>query len=319
MDVPTVVVVGQIARDLIVLIDQTPGAGEAAGVRSRHEVLGGKGANQAVALTQLGLRAGLVAVVGTDDVGDRVLAQAARDGIDVSHVVRRNADTGLIIEMLEPDGTRRYLEDLPEPVLLTEDDIAVASNVLESASAVLVQLQQPSVAAVAAAQCGKAGGALVVCDGAVADDEWRDALLASSDVVRADARETELLIGMRADDVTRAVEAARDLLAMGPSLVALASDQGNLFVWRDGDLLVPLTDAPVVDTTGAGDALTAALTVALLRGDTPERAAQLAVAAATVTVGHPGGRPRLDQGSLRTHLAQIELLTMPQFREWPWP
>lgn len=56
MDVPTVVVVGQIARDLIVLIDEVPGAGEAAGVRSRHEVLSGKGANQAVALTVALLR-----------------------------------------------------------------------------------------------------------------------------------------------------------------------------------------------------------------------------------------------------------------------
>ena len=62
---------------------------------------------------------------------------------------------------------------------------------------------------------------------------------------------------------------------------------------------------PVTDTTGAGDALTAALAVALLNGDVPDRAARLAAAAATVTVGHPGGRPRLDDDTLGTALEQI--------------
>jgi ribokinase len=58
-------------------------------------------------------------------------------------------------------------------------------------------------------------------------------------------------------------------------------------------VLLPLTDEKVVDTTGGGDAFTAALTAALLRGAAPEAAARQAVAAAGVTVRHPGGRPDL--------------------------
>jgi ribokinase len=50
----------------------------------------------------------------------------------------------------------------------------------------------------------------------------------------------------------------------------------------------------VVDTTGAGDAMTATLTSALLRGYTPEEAAKLAFAAAARAVQHPGGRPSDD-------------------------
>lgn len=54
-----------------------------------------------------------------------------------------------------------------------------------------------------------------------------------------------------------------------------------------------LDGAPVADSTGTGDALTAALIAALARGEPPERAARFSVAAAGATVGRPGGRPAL--------------------------
>ncbi|WP_230858956.1 hypothetical protein [Actinoplanes aureus] len=53
-----VVVAGQLARDLVLLIDEMPAAGTSADARVRREMLGGKGANQAVALAQLGARHG---------------------------------------------------------------------------------------------------------------------------------------------------------------------------------------------------------------------------------------------------------------------
>jgi ribokinase len=50
---PDAVVLGQIARDLVLRVDEVPGPGESAPVRSRREMLGGKGANQAVVLRRM--------------------------------------------------------------------------------------------------------------------------------------------------------------------------------------------------------------------------------------------------------------------------
>jgi ribokinase len=61
-----------------------------------------------------------------------------------------------------------------------------------------------------------------------------------------------------------------------------------------------------VDTTGAGDAFTAALVAALLRGQPPLAAAKRATAAACVTVGHPGGRPHLTDAAMRPYLARLD-------------
>ncbi len=109
--------------------------------------------------------------------------------------------------------------------------------------------------------------------------------------------------------VGRAARTAAVILGQGPALVALAvGDTGNYFAWRDpawgtGELLLPLAPTPVADTTGAGDAFTAALIAGLDQLQDPEEAARLAVAAAGLTAGHPGGRPELSWARLKEQQA----------------
>jgi ribokinase len=273
----------------VLSVDDLPEPGASAQASDRREQLGGKGANQAVALAQLGVRPALVAVAGDDRIGDVLLDQARRDGIDVSAVVRRSGVlTGLIVELLV--GTDyRYIEHLP---LLTVADIERQAELIRRQDAVLVQLQQPGDVAAAAARIGRGAGRLVVLDGAPEDD----ALLADADVVRADEKEAGQLLGVPAGQMR---DAARKLLEKGPRLIAVAVDDGNLFVWDDGDLHLPLTGGPVVDTTGGGDAFVAALTASLLRGDPYPEAARRATAASGATVTHAGGRPELSGPATR--------------------
>lgn len=296
---PHVVVVGQLARDVVLLVDRMPEPGSAAAVRMRRETLGGKGANQAVAFAQLGVHVGLVAVVGDDRVGDAMLDRAHQDGIDLTHVVRRpGVETALVVEAVDAAGQWRYLEDLPPETRLTGPDVDAAADALRAAAAVVVQLQQPPLVALAAARLAREGDALVVVDG-LPDADTREDLLHVVDVLRADNSESALLVGTDVGDVDALRAGGRELVDAGLRVVVLAAaDAGNLVVWRTGegnveDELVPLTDEHVVDTTGAGDVLVAALTASLLRGDPPPIAARLGVLAAGATVTHQGGRPVL--------------------------
>jgi ribokinase len=137
---PHVVVVGQLARDVVLVIDQMPEPGTAAAVRMRRETLGGRGANQAVAFAQLGLPVGLVAVVGDDRVADAMLDRAHQDGIEITHVFRRpGVETALVVEAVDADGRWRYLEDLPPETQLTVPDVEAAADALRAAAAVVVQ------------------------------------------------------------------------------------------------------------------------------------------------------------------------------------
>jgi ribokinase len=301
-----VLVIGQIARDLVLLVDDVPGPHGTVPVRQRREMLGGKGANQAVGLAQLGVRTGLVGVVGDDSAGHDVRDQAAADGIDVTGVgFRAGARTGLITSVV-CGGRWRYLEDLPAEVLVGPDDVDRAADLVRAAPTVLLQMQQPGEAMVMAARMAKSAGRRVVLDGAPEDGRYREELLACADVVRADAQEAQALAGGAVEDVATARREARRLLDRGPTLVALAvGNAGNLVVWPDGEEFVPVTGVEVVDTTGAGDAFVAAMTAALIGGHDPHTAARRAAAAASATTVRLGGRPCLDDRTMAEHLALL--------------
>ena len=304
---PRIVVVGHLARDLVLSVEAAPEAGESVDAHERREMLGGNGGNQAVALAQLGAWVALMAVVGDDRIADDLRDQAHRDRVDVSLVIRRpGVASGMVLELLDADGRWRYVQDISQ-VSLSRADVDARGPALDAADAVLVQLQQPPEVALAVARRAKAGGALVVLDGVPGDG-----ILAHADVLRADDHETELVTGVPVDDVDGVRDVARGLLDAGPRLVALGVGKaGNLFVWRDpaGELLLPLTDEEAVDTTGGGDAFVAALTVSLARGRSPGDAARLAAAAAGATVARVGGRPDLTEEALADRVERLRRYT----------
>jgi ribokinase len=250
--------------------------------------------NQAVGMTQLGLDVSLIAAVGDDEAGSRLLEQAAADGIDTSGVTRRaGAPTALIVSLVEAGGWR-YLSSTSRPLSSSPPgDIQRAAPAFGDAGTVVIQLQRPAQTALAAAALGRQRGCRVVRDGAP-PQEYRERLLATSDVVRADAREARLLTGRPSRNGDEAIAAGREILRQAPTLAALAAGQdGNALVWPDGSLVIPLADGPVIDTTGAGDAFIAALVAGLAHGLGPAESGQKAAAAAARTVRHLGGRPRL--------------------------
>jgi len=313
-----VVVVGQVGRDLVLRVAGLPDAGGSATAVERRELLGGKGANQAVALAQLRVPVALIGVVGGDPAGDEARAQAVAQGVDVSAVVRRpGVATALLLDLVEDDGRRLLVESVPDGVLLTADDVRAAVDQIAACQALSLQLQTPG-AAVRVALDAVRPDAVVVSDGAPADDDTRTAVLARADVVRADAAEAARLVGRDLDGVDEVREAAAELLTAGARLVALgAGEVGDLVAWRsgprlgvaaeelevdpswaDGELLLPLLGSEPVDPTGAGDSYVAALTAALLGGAAPEDAAWAASAAAALCVVRAGGRPELSPDAL---------------------
>lgn len=288
----SVVVIGQIGRDLVLRTDGPPSVNESTTVLQRDEVLGGKGANQAVGLAQLGVPVALIGVVGDDFAGKSVLRQAEDDGIDIGGVVRRGT-TALLIDIVGEPAKRMLVEDVPETSLVQVADLDQSSALLDTADTVSIQLQQPATTALTAAQRAQRRGLRVIADGAPSPG-IRDELLSSVDAIRADATEAALIADKEITNVEQATKLANHLLKCGPKLVALAvPDVGDLVVWNGGTELFEFADVDVVDPTGAGDAFVAGLISALRDGAGPRRAGTRAAAAASSTVQRLGGRPDL--------------------------
>jgi ribokinase len=297
-----VVVIGQIARDLAVRVGRIPDAGGTVDIEQRRELLGGKGANIAVGLAQLGIPVSLLGVVGDDPVGAQLVEQCARDDIDTDPVVRRaGADSALMIDLVTADGRWRYLESVPEGTLLTKTDVEAQAERLARTETLVIQLQQPVEAALTAIELAGSSCRVILDGSPQGGGQDRDRLLRAATVLRCDGREAELIAGRPVRDAVAGRAVARELLDTGPALVVLAiGDDGNLGVWSEGEVLVPLADTEVVDSTGGGDAFVAALTWALSHGDDPAQAIRLATAAAGMTVGHLAGRPALTPDQICT-------------------
>lgn len=287
----SILVVGQIGRDLVLGVDRVPGAGESSDVRVRQELLGGKGANQAVGMVQLGAPVELLGTVGEDVVGADLLRRLQEDDVGCGWV-RRRGTSALLLDVVDADGGSRLLEDVPEESVLSVEDVHRARKAFASADTVCLQLQQPVAALREAARLAADAGARVVLDGAV-PEAAREELLGAAAVLRADAHEAELLTGVVVDGPDVAAETARRLLAEhGLEVVALGVDGGDLVVWPGGHQLFP-HGAGATDPTGGGDSFLAGLVVGLRAGRSPGEAGRLAADCAASTVARLGGRPDL--------------------------
>lgn len=134
----SVVVIGQIGRDLVLRTDGPPSPSAATTILRRDELLGGKGANQAVGLAELGVPVALIGVIGDDLAGTMALRQLEADGINIEGVVRRDT-TALLIDIVGRPPERILLEHVPESSLVQPADLDRSASLLDAADTVSIQ------------------------------------------------------------------------------------------------------------------------------------------------------------------------------------
>lgn len=288
----TIAVVGSINMDLAVRTPRVPLRGENLLARSLAVGLGGKGGNPSVALCRMGARALLVACLGQDDFGQQAMAALQSDGVDLSAVsMLPGVDTGVALIMVDDEGENTILVVIGANNHLTAERVeASLAPHWGTLDAVLVNFEIPAAAVAAAIRAGRAHAVPVVVDAgpprAFGPEVWGDAT-----VLLPNEIEAETLTGCTITDDAAAVEAVLALRARGPEAVVLKwGARGALVATADGVERVPGFAVDVVDTTGAGDAFSAALTLALAEGRSLPEAVRFANAAGAVAVTRMGAR-----------------------------
>jgi ribokinase len=289
-----ILVVGSVNSDFSARVREFPRPGETARGESFREGLGGKGANQAVAAVRLGVPATLLTRVGADDRGHHAVRQLRAEGVDVGLISEvAGAQTGAALISVGQSGEKQIIVVPGANDHLTAADVEGIWGALPEFAAIVAQLEVPVESVLAAFRLGKAAGVLTVLDPAPAQP-LPDELYRLTDAIKPNRSEGESLTGVPIEDRASARKAADILLARGVGLVFLqAGDEGDLLVTRDGEHWLPRFRVDAVDATGAGDALTAALAVALLEGRPPGEAGRFASAAAALKTTKPGAQPGL--------------------------
>ncbi|MPY52392.1 ribokinase [Streptomyces acidicola] len=275
-------VVGSANADLVVGVERRPGAGETVLGSDLALHPGGKGANQAVAAARLGARTALLARVG-DDAHGRLLLDSQREaGVDTVGVLVGGAPTGVALITVDPSGDNSIVVSPGANGRLVPEDIRAAVSLLHASSVVSAQLEIPLETVVEVARNLPDGTRFVLNPSP--PQPLPDELLAACDPLIVNEHEARVIAG--GDLGSSPEDWARALLALGPrSVVVTLGAEGALVASAEGSVRVPSVKVEAVDTTGAGDAFTAALAWKLGTGaELAEAAAYAArVGAAAVT------------------------------------
>jgi sugar/nucleoside kinase (ribokinase family) len=248
---------------------------------------GGNVATAMVAAARLGAKAGMMAKIGGDPIGDFILKDFIYNGVDTAHIVRGGPETSspFSIAVSEVElGTRMFIikrGTIPrlEPEEVDFDYIA---------SAKILHLENGTPASVAAARFAKEKGVTVTIDaGGYSAD--REELIPYIAVCIGSEQFNAGMFKGREKDYRANLE---EIHSMGPAVVWVTLGSKGSVGLIDGKYVeVPtFLDVPVKDTTGAGDTFHGAYIAAMLEGLPHEECARYASAVSSIKCMFVGGR-----------------------------
>ncbi|HOU11647.1 MAG TPA: carbohydrate kinase family protein [Anaerolineae bacterium] len=250
---------------------------------------GGPVGTAMVASAKLGARVGFIGTAGNDAAAEFKLRSMRECGIDLSHMVYRDApeDQVVVVNIHAETGERifssvqRWGQGQIEPQELDRAYVTSADYLhLDGFH---------NAAAIQAAQWMRAAGKTVVLDGHKTDGpvgEHLRRLIPDVDVLISGSGFARHLTGI--DDIWTAGTA---ILGMGPRIfVQTEGIDGSYTITAAEQFHTPAFPVDVIDTTGAGDVFHGAYIVGLLRGWNLRQIALFSTAVSALKCTSLGGR-----------------------------
>jgi len=286
-----ILVVGSSNTDMVVKSAHLPLPGETVLGGQFFTFAGGKGANQAVAAAKLGGDVTFLAKVGNDALGKTAVEGFKKEGIDVTHIITDpESHSGVALIMVEESGENCISVASGANGKFTNSDIEDASDLIEKADFVLVQLEIPLETVTALVDKAFALGVPVILNPAPARP-LSDELISKLFIITPNETEAQLLTGVKVTDEVSAAKAAKILREKGAKLVIITLGAKGAFLLSDQEgILIPSIQVNAVDTTAAGDTFNGALTVALSEGMEIKAAIRFANQAAAISVTRMGAQ-----------------------------
>lgn len=284
-------VVGSINMDMTVKAERIPLKGETVKGEELRYIAGGKGANQAVAMAKLGANVEMFGCVGDDSAGISLVKNLQDVGVETRNIKTiQGMSTGLaMITVGENDNTivvvagtnncvdTNYINEVKEEILKCE--------------IVLLQHEIPQETIEYVVDLCYENDVKVVLNPGPARPVKKEVLEKVS-YLTPNEHETVILFGEE--------QSFEELMRKYPEkLVITQGSRGVSTCLKSGKVvLVPAREVQVVDTTGAGDTLNGAFTVAITEGQEIEEALAFANTAAglsTQKFGAQAGMPSREE------------------------
>jgi sugar/nucleoside kinase (ribokinase family) len=282
---PPVILCGGIAvQDILMRVEQFPAPGTKVSASDFIITGGGCAANAAVAIARLGASAAFAGPLGdpADPVSSRILADLAAERVDCTHVVQvPDATASVSLILLDAEGEKTIATRRGRNLAAARP--AQADAAVAGIDGLLVDNRFPEFVA-GLCQAARRRGIPVVIDGDKATTPDDPLLALGTHVIFSNE-------GLRGTTgIDNPATALMQLRERFDGFLSVTDGPNGVF-WIEDDAIRHMPAFPIraLDTLGAGDTFHGAFTLALIEGQTIDRAMRFASAAAALKCLRFGG------------------------------
>ena len=242
---------------------------------------GGKGLNQAIALSRAGQETFFAGAIGEDGVFLKELL--SESGVGTEHLRMLSAPTGHAIIEVDENGTNSIILFGGANMLITESQVMDTLSYFGPGDLLLIQ-HETSCGAFMIEEAARRGMIIVLNPSPMSEEilHWP---LHLTDYLVLNEIEGEGMTGT--PDPEQMIRVLREQFPE-TKIVLTLGEKGSIYA--DSKEIIQMNSIPtaVVDTTAAGDTFTGFFFASVMKGFPPEKALSTASHAASVAVSRPG-------------------------------
>ena len=292
------IVVGSANTDLIIHVDKLPSLGNTEVGYGFMRGPGGKGANQAVCLSKMGVDTHFIGRFGKDEFSNILIDDIGKFGIHLTYsVIDEKRKGGVVFIVIDKTGNNTMIADFGSNMYLSAKDVENASKLFEDADILLLQFEVSEDANKKAISLAKKNHCRIILNAApfrIFDPNILDGI----DVLTPNLFELSQMLkylegreylSPDEKDVEKIIEAARVLLSRGvTNIIVTLGSRGCIFVSRDVIKKFGTFKVVPVDSTAAGDTFTSTFAYKYTEGSSIDEAIRFASAASALAVTRKG-------------------------------
>ncbi len=261
-----ITVLGIFVADISFSGNKLPSMGETILGDSYNVGPGGKGCNQAIAISRLGGKVKFISKLGDDDYGKLAINKLKKDNIDTSNIIISNKHktgvAGIHVDRNTGKNAITVVRGAPSSLTTKEVD----TSLFKQSKIFLTQLEIPIEVTLHCLKAAKKYGLINILNPAPACELSND-FFKLVDYFTPNETEAEFYTGVKINNENDAKVSAKKLIEMGIKKVIITLGEKGL-LYSDGkeEIYIKATADKAVDTTGAGDAFNGGFSFALLKG-----------------------------------------------------
>ena len=261
-----ITVLGIFVADISFLGEKIPSTGETILGDNYNIGPGGKGCNQAIAISRLGGKVNFITKLGNDNYGKLAVNNLKKDNVDISNIIisdkHKTGVAGIHVDRNTGKNAITVVRGAPESLSIEEINI----NIIKNSKIFLTQLEIPLDVTFHCLKKAKEESLINILNPAPACKLSND-FFKLVDYFTPNETEAEFYTGIKISNKNDAKESAKKLYEMGIKNVIITLGEKGLYYFNGKEeIYMEANQVKAIDTTGAGDAFNGGFSFALLKG-----------------------------------------------------